>query len=139
MDKFSIANRQLDFPLLFMYLDPALLNDSIWKGESGVKAKKKAQALLIIETLEDQDKSNKQQGLEDLNMSGPARVTILQYEHEAAVLRLRNEMKNFKGTAHELFKKVDVFDNKKKAYQELQPITLAGAGRPVSRIASIVP
>ncbi|KAG0310574.1 hypothetical protein BGZ97_012475, partial [Linnemannia gamsii] len=60
-----------------MYLDPALLNDSIWKGESGVKVKKKAQALLIIETLEDQDKSNKQQGLEDLNMSGPARVTIL--------------------------------------------------------------
>lgn len=83
-----------------MYLDPTLLNDNVWKGESGEEAKKKAQALLVIEILKDLGKGNKQQGLEDLDMSGPARAAILQYEHEVAVSRIRNELKNFEGKPH---------------------------------------
>ncbi|KAF9543497.1 hypothetical protein EC957_000858 [Mortierella hygrophila] len=83
MDRFNITNRQLDSLLVAMYLDPTLLNDNVWKGKSGEEAKKKAQALLVIEILKDLDKGNKEQGLEDLDMSGSAGVAILQYEHES--------------------------------------------------------
>ncbi|KAF9111255.1 hypothetical protein BGX27_005170 [Mortierella sp. AM989] len=66
-----------------MYLDPTLLNDNVWKGENGEEAEEKARALLAIEILKDQDKGNREQGLEDLDTSGSARTAILQYEHEA--------------------------------------------------------
>ncbi|KAG0195199.1 hypothetical protein BGX33_003978, partial [Mortierella sp. NVP41] len=105
MDRFNITNRQLDSLLVAMYLDPTLLNDNVWKGESGEEAKKKARALLVIEILKDQDKGNKEQGLEDLDMSGLARAAILRYEHEAAVSRLRNELKNFEGKPHLFWRK----------------------------------
>lgn len=88
-----------------MYLDPTLLNDNVWKGESGEEAKENARALLVIEILKDQDKDNKEQGLEDLDMSGPARVVILLYEHEAAVSRVRNELKNFDGKPYLFWRK----------------------------------
>ena len=39
MDRFNITNRQLDTLLVAMYLDPTLLNDNVWKGESGEEAK----------------------------------------------------------------------------------------------------
>lgn len=105
MDRFNITNQQLDSLLVAMYLDPALLNDNIWMGESGRKAKEKAQALLVIEILKDEDKINKEQGLDDLDMSGPARAAILQYEHQAAMLRARNEMKKFEGKPHLFWRK----------------------------------
>ncbi|KAF9542473.1 hypothetical protein EC957_001915 [Mortierella hygrophila] len=84
-----------DFSAMKTDIDPTLLNDNVWKSESGDEAMKKAQVLLVIEILKDLDKSNKEQGPEDLDMSKPERAAIFQHEYEVAVSRVRNELKNF--------------------------------------------
>ncbi|KAF9081115.1 hypothetical protein BGX27_005070 [Mortierella sp. AM989] len=105
MDRYNIPNRQLDSLLVAMYLGPILLNDNVWKGESGEEAKEKEWALLVTEILKDQDKDNKEQGPEDLDMSGLMQAAIVQYEHEAAVSRLRKELRNFEGKPHLFWRK----------------------------------
>lgn len=100
MESYSAIIQQQDTLLAAMFLDPNLLDDSIWKGQSGKDLTKRATAYLVKEIVMDLRKEDRNGDLHVMDFAPTGLANLTMYTQHVTMLRLKNELGEFKDNPH---------------------------------------
>jgi hypothetical protein len=105
MDSFHATKQQQDTLLAAMFLDPNLLDDDIWKGESGKRLSQRAQAYLVKELVMDLRKEDQNGDLHVMDFAPTGIAHLTMYTQHVTRMRLKNELGEFKDSPHLFWRK----------------------------------